>query len=44
MGGARLALVLGTKKKLLSRLFAGVVLIVAAYMLYVNMTALHLLK
>jgi uncharacterized membrane protein YfcA len=44
IGGARMALALGTRKKLLARLFAGVVLIVAAYMLYVNMAALHVLK
>src|SRR6516162_8675854 len=42
--GARLALKLGTCKKMLNRVFAGILLVVAAYMLYVNVTALHLLK
>jgi len=42
--GARLALSLGAKKKMLARLFAGIVLVVAAYMLYVNVTALHLIR
>ncbi len=44
MIGARLALSLGTRKKMLARVFAGIVLVVAAYMLYVNFTALHLLR
>jgi uncharacterized membrane protein YfcA len=42
--GARLALKLGARKKMLNRVFAGMLLVVAAYMLYVNVTALHLLK
>lgn len=42
--GARLALSLGAKKKMLARLFAGIVLVVATYMLYVNVTALHLTR
>jgi uncharacterized protein len=42
--GARLALRLGTHKKMLARVFASIVLVVAAYMLYVNVTALHLLR
>ncbi len=42
--GARLALKLGTRKKMLNRVFAGILLIVAAYMLYVNVTALYLFK
>jgi uncharacterized membrane protein YfcA len=42
--GARLACMLGAKKKALSRIFAGIVLVVAVYMLYVNIAALHLLK
>jgi uncharacterized membrane protein YfcA len=42
--GARLALSLGTRKKMLARIFAGIVLVVAAYMLYINFTALHLLR
>lgn len=42
--GARVALVLGTRKKVLARLFAGIVLVVAVYMLYINVTALHLLR
>ena len=42
--GARLALRLGTRKKMLARVFASIVLVVAAYMLYVNFTALHLLR
>lgn len=42
--GARLALRLGTRKKILARVFAGIVLVVAAYMLYVNVIALHQLK
>jgi uncharacterized protein len=44
MIGARLALRLGTQKKMLARVFAGLVLVVAAYMLYVNVTTLHLLR
>ncbi len=44
MIGARLALSLGTHKKMLARVFAGIVLVVAVYMLYVNATALHLLR
>ena len=42
--GARLALRLGARKKILARTFAGIVLVVAAYMLYVNVAALHLLR
>ena len=44
MGGARLAFSLGAKKKMLARIFAGIVLVVAVYMLYVNITALHLTR
>jgi uncharacterized membrane protein YfcA len=44
MIGARLAVSLGTRKKILTRIFAGIVLVVAASMLYVNFTALHLLR
>src|SRR5579859_4341288 len=44
MIGARLALSLGTRKKMLARVFACIVLVVAAYMLYVNVAALHLLR
>ena len=40
--GARLATHLGKQKKTLARIFAGVILVVALYMLYVNLTALHL--
>lgn len=40
--GARLALYLGVQKKTLAYIFAGIVLVVAAYMLYINATALHL--
>lgn len=40
--GARLATHLGKQKKTLSRIFAGVILVVALYMLYVNLTVLHL--
>jgi uncharacterized membrane protein YfcA len=43
IGGIRLALALGTQKQLLARLFAGIVLIVAAYMIYINITALQAL-
>src|SRR5579883_213805 len=42
LGGARLATRLGKQKKTLSRVFAGVILAVAIYMLYVNFTAIHL--
>ena len=44
MIGACLAISLGTRKKALARVFASIVLVVAAYMLYVNATALHLLR
>lgn len=40
--GARLATLLGSEKRTLTFIFAGVVLVVAAYMLYVNATAIHL--
>ena len=40
--GVRLATRLGKQKKTLSRIFAGVILVVAMYMLYVNLTAIHL--
>lgn len=42
--GARLALKLGARKKMLNRVFAGILLVVAAYMLYINATALHLFR
>ncbi len=42
--GARLAFSLGAKKKTLTRIFAGIVLVVAVYMLYVTITALHLTR
>jgi uncharacterized membrane protein YfcA len=42
LAGARLAMHLGKQKKTLSRIFAGVILLVAVYMLSVNITALHL--
>jgi uncharacterized membrane protein YfcA len=42
LAGARLATRLGKQKKTLSRIFAGVILVVAMYMLYVNLTAIHL--
>jgi uncharacterized membrane protein YfcA len=42
--GARLTFSLGAKKKTLARIFAGIVLIVAVYMLYVTITALHLIR
>jgi uncharacterized protein len=42
--GARLAFSLGAKKQALARIFASIVLIVAVYMLYVNITALHLTR
>jgi uncharacterized membrane protein YfcA len=40
--GARLAGYFGMKKDLLSRMFAGIVLIVAAYMLFMNISSFHL--
>jgi len=40
--GVRLATHLGKRKKTLSRIFAGVIIVVAMYMLYVNLTAIHL--
>ncbi len=40
--GARLATRLGKRKEILSRIFAGVIIVVAIYMLYVNLTAIHL--
>lgn len=42
--GARLALKLSARKKMLNRVFAGILLVVAAYMLYINATALHLFR
>jgi uncharacterized protein len=42
--GTRLACRLGGRKKTLNRIFAAIVLVVAAYMLYVNVSALHLIK
>jgi len=42
LAGARLATHLGKQKKTLSRIFAGVILVVAIYMLSVNLTAIHL--
>ncbi len=42
LAGARLATRLGKQKKTLARIFAGVILVVAVYMLYINITALHL--
>jgi uncharacterized membrane protein YfcA len=42
IAGVSLATHLGSKKKALSRLFAGVILVVAISMLAVNITALHL--
>jgi uncharacterized protein len=42
--GVRLAFSLGAKKKTLNRIFAGIVLVAAVYMLYVNITALHLTR
>ncbi len=42
LAGARLATHLGKQKKTLSRIFAGVIIVVAIYMLYVNLTAMHL--
>ena len=40
--GARLATHLGKRKKALARIFAGVIIAVAIYMLYVNLTAIGL--
>ena len=40
--GAALAVRLAKKKQLLARVFASVILLVAAYMLYMNAAALHL--
>lgn len=40
--GARLATRLGARKQALSRIFAGVVFAVAIYMLYMNISAVHL--
>jgi uncharacterized membrane protein YfcA len=40
--GARLAGRLSAQKKTLNYIFAGVVIVVAMYMLYVNITAIHL--
>lgn len=40
--GARLATRLGARKQVLSRIFAGVVFVVALYMLYMNLSVLHL--
>ncbi|GAC1385538.1 MAG: sulfite exporter TauE/SafE family protein [Ktedonobacteraceae bacterium] len=42
LGGARLAMRLGAQKKTLTFIFAGVVLVVAIYILYVNVSVLHL--
>jgi len=42
IAGASLATHLGSKKKALSRLFADMILVVAIYMLAVNITAIHL--
>ncbi len=42
LAGARLATHLGKQKKTLSHIFAGVIIVVAIYMLYVNLTAMHL--
>ncbi|HEX9057945.1 MAG TPA: sulfite exporter TauE/SafE family protein [Ktedonobacterales bacterium] len=39
--GARLATRLAARKQALTRIFAGVVLAVAAYMLYMNLSAVH---
>ena len=44
MIGPRLDLSLGARKKMLARIIAGIVLVVAAYMLYFNFTTLHLLR
>lgn len=40
--GAMLATRLGARKQLLTRIFAGVVFVVAIYMLYMNLSVLHL--
>jgi len=40
--GTRLACYFGAKKDLLTRLFAGIVLIVAVYMLFMNISSFHL--
>jgi len=40
--GTRLAFFFGAKKNLLTRIFAGVVLIVAIYMLFMNISSFHL--
>lgn len=40
--GAMLATRLGAQKQLLTRIFAGVVFVVAIYMLYMNLSVLHL--
>lgn len=42
LAGARLATRLSKQKKTLSRIFAVVILVVAVYMLYINLTAIHL--
>jgi uncharacterized membrane protein YfcA len=42
LAGAHLAMHLGKRKKTLSRIFAVVIIIVAIYMLYVNLTAIPL--
>jgi len=42
--GARLVLLLGAQKVMLARIFSGIVLIVALYMLYINAAALHIFK
>lgn len=42
LGGAYLATRLGGQKKTLTRIFAGIVLAVAAYILSVNLSVLHL--
>jgi len=39
--GARLAFSLGKRKALLAQVFAGMVLVVAAYMLFMNISSLH---
>lgn len=40
--GARLATHLGKQKKTLARIFAGVIILVAIYMLYINLSVIHL--
>jgi uncharacterized protein len=40
--GAQVAMRLGARKQVLTRVFAGVVFVVALYMLYMNISALHL--